>query len=58
MCMGVLLASVSVYHVCVPTDLGGQERESHHLELELQFVSDYLGTGNQTWVHWKRSQYA
>lgn len=40
--MGVLLASVSVYHVCVPAALGGQESETIHLELELQFVSDYL----------------
>jgi hypothetical protein len=56
MCMAVLAASVSMYHMHsgVPRD---QSRTSYPLELELwTLVSHYVGTGDQTQVLRKSSQ--
>ena len=47
-CMNVLLACMSVYHVNAMSMKAGRERASDPLELELQTVVSYhVGDGNQ-----------
>ena len=51
---------VNVLHVCTPhacSAHGSQKRASNLLEFKLLLVMSYcVGTGNPTWVLWKRSQ--
>lgn len=50
--LSYVYVSVWVSHMCA-SSCGGQKRALESLELKLQAISCYVGTGNRTWILWK-----